>query len=321
MPQPGAAIGRGVPRPATGLDESEARRIETREGTVAWHEAGEGAPALVLLHGFSGHRDDFLGVLPALAERRRVLAPDLRGHGDSAAGPGASGWTFEQLVNDLLAFLDALDLDRIDLLGHSVGGFVALRAALRAPERIRSLVFLCTAPETPVGLDPKGWRAGVAISAERGMAGLQPLAERAIRNDPFAGLAAWGDPERYYAHHRRRHLAMTPESYREIGATFFESTPLVDRLPAVAQPTLVMVGEQDVEWLPGADLFEQNLPAARRRTIPRAEHHPHQENTPAFLEALESHLAAVDRESAGSPASPSSPISTGSPTSAEGDGE
>ena len=280
-----------LPRPATGLDESTPCFIDTKEGRVAYHEAGEGEPALVILHGFTGHRDDFVGILPTLGEQRRVLAPDLRGHGDSEAGPGVEGWSFEQLVNDLLAFLDAMGLHRVDLLGHSVGGFVALRAALAAPERIRSLIFLCTAPETPSLMDPKGWQAGVAISAARGLDGFQPLAEKAMRSDPFPGLAAWGDPERYYAHHRRRHASMTPESYREIGTTFFESTSMVDRLPEVACPALVLVGAQDAEWLPGADLFEHHLSAMRRITIEGAEHHPHQENRRAFLEALETHLA------------------------------
>ena len=207
--------------------------------------------------------------------------------------PGASGWSFDQLVNDLLAYLDALALETIDLLGHSVGGFVALRVALAAPERVRSLTLLCTAPETPARMDPKGWQAGVAISAERGMAGFQPLAEHAMRNEPFSGLEAWGDPERYYAHHRRRHLAMTPESYLGIGTTFFESRPLTERLAELTLPALILVGEDDLDWLPGADLFEQHLPSARRVTIPGAEHHPHQENRDAFMEALEAHLQRV----------------------------
>ncbi|MEM9175231.1 MAG: alpha/beta fold hydrolase [Myxococcota bacterium] len=280
-------------RPATGFDESAPRFAQTTEGCVAYHEAGTGEPALVILHGFTGHRDDFIGILPALGAGRRVLAPDLRGHGDSEAGPGASGWSFEQLVKDLLAFLDALGLARVDLLGHSVGGFVALRAGLAAPERFRSLAFLCTAPETPARMDPKGWRAGAAISAERGMDGFQPLAEKAMRADPFPGLAAWGDPERYYAHHSRRHASMTPESYHQIGKTFFESASLVERLPEVKQPALVLVGEQDHEWLPGADLFERHLPNGHRVTIAGAEHHPHQENRAAFLEALEAHLSRV----------------------------
>ena len=89
--------------PVTGLGTSVPRFVDTREGRIAWHEAGEGGTPLVLLHGFTGHRDDFIGLLPEFGQRRRALAPDLRGHGDSVSGPGASGWSFDQLVNDLLA--------------------------------------------------------------------------------------------------------------------------------------------------------------------------------------------------------------------------
>jgi pimeloyl-ACP methyl ester carboxylesterase len=285
--------------PETGRQQSAPLWVETPEGRVAWHEAGEGEAApLVLLHGFTGHRDDFIGVLPALAKVRRSFAPDLRGHGDSDSRAGTLGWSFDQLVNDLSAYLEALSLDRVHLLGHSVGGFVALRLALAQPERVRSLVLVCSAPETPGLMDPGGWRAGTGISAERGMEGLQPLVERSIRADSFEGLEAWADAERYFSHHRRRYRAMTAESYRGIGTAFFESDSLVARLPEVAMPALVLVGERDREWLPGADLFEQNLPEVRRLTIPGAEHHPHQENRQAFLAAVQDHLARVDGASA-----------------------
>jgi len=290
-----------IERPATGLDQSEPRFVATPEGRIAWHECGDEASAslpLVLLHGFTGHRDDFLGIMTELGEQRRVLAPDLRGHGDTDSTEGRLGWCFEQLVADLVSYLDALEIDRIDLLGHSVGGFVALRFALAHPERVRSLVFLCTAPETPSEMDPKGWRAASGLAEARGMEGLQPPAEKVIRADPFPGLPAWGDVERYYAHHARRHLSMTPESYREVGQMFFESTSLVSRLPEVAVPTLVLVGEQDVDWLPGAALFEENLPNVRRVTIRDAEHHPHQENRAAFMRELKAHLASVEIDAA-----------------------
>lgn len=284
-------------RPASGLDESEPRIVRTREGRVAWHEAGRSADGvpLVLVHGFSGHRDDWIGVLPALARRRRVIAPDLRGHGDSEPGPGELGFSLDQLARDLTAFLDALEIDRIDLLGHSVGGFVALRFALARPERVRSLVFVCTAPETPSGMDRDGWRRGAEIAEARGMHGMQALAERAIRADPFPSLDHWGDPERYYAHHRRRYRAMSAASYRAIGEAFFTSESLVARLGEIDVPTLVLVGEHDVDWLPGADAFEAGLRDVRRVTLTDAEHHPHQENREAFLAEVAAHLDAVSR--------------------------
>lgn len=279
------------------MPDSDPRFVTTREGRVAWIESGPnevGAanePPLVLIHGFTGHRDDFLGVLAQLAGPRRVIVPDLRGHGDSDANPGSLGWSFEQMVKDLDEFLASLDIPLIDLLGHSMGGFVSLRFALAHPEKVRSLSFLCTGPETPSSLPRSGFEKAAAIAEARGMTGLQVILEKVGRVDASASIKAWG--EGYWLHHRRRFGAMTPASYAGIGTEFFSSPSLVSRLPAVTQPTLVMVGEFDEDWLPGAGLFVENLPFARRVILRGAEHHPHQENTPDFLSALEDYLKAV----------------------------
>lgn len=285
--------------PASGVDESVPQFATTSLGRVAWSEAGPsestlGTPALLLVHGFTGHRDDFIGVLPELARigtRRRVIAPDLRGHGDSDENTGPLGWSFEQLVNDLLAFLDHLGLDRVDLLGHSMGGFVVLRFALAHPERVRSLTFLCTGPETPSTLPRAGFLKAAEIADARGMAGLQQILAKAGRRDSSRSVAAWG--ERYWRHHRRRFCAMTPASYRGLGTAFFDAESLVPRLPEIEAPSRVLVGEYDLDWLPGADLLDRGLASVERQTIENAEHHPHVENTQAFLSALAAHLDAV----------------------------
>src|SRR4051795_3619538 len=102
-------------------------------------EAGDGPP-LVLLHGWPQHWWAWRWLLPALAEERRGLCPDLRGLGWSDAPPGA--YAKEQWAADAIALLDALGLDRVDLAGHDWGGLVALLAALRAPDRVRTVAAL-----------------------------------------------------------------------------------------------------------------------------------------------------------------------------------
>ncbi len=287
--------------PASGVDESTARVVATSQGRVSWIEAGPppGArattPPLVLIHGFTGHRDDFIGVLEPLSQLgsgRRVIIPDLRGHGNSDSEPGPLGWCFEQLVNDLMAFLDHLGVDRIDLLGHSMGGFVALRFALAHPERVRSLIFLCTGPEVPPALLKESFLKAAKIAGELGMAGLQAILERVGRAESSPLLAARADD--YWRHHARRFDAMTPASYHGFGSALFDSPSLVSRLPEIRQPTLVLVGEHDREWLHGADLFEEHLPLVRKETLPDAGHHPHNENPPAFLSAIGRHLADLE---------------------------
>ena len=284
--------------PASGVDESEARRARIAEAEFVWIDepaSSEGSempasePPLVLVHGFTGHRDDFVEIVPDLAKKRRVIVPDLRGHGDSAGKPGSQGWSFEQMVEDLLGLFDHLEIDRCDLFGHSMGGMLTLRFALAHPERIRSLIFMCTAPELPGSLSRKGFEIGAEIAAAHGIDRLQELMEKAGRENCSDSIASWG--ERYWLHHRRRLRAMTPESFHGIGSAFFDSDSLVDRLQEIESPTLVIVGEHDADFLPGADLFARHIQDATRVTISDAEHHPHQENKQAWQEAVELHLA------------------------------
>jgi pimeloyl-ACP methyl ester carboxylesterase len=104
-------------------------------------EAGDGPP-LLLLHGFPQHWWAWRKVIPALAEHHRVICPDLRGAGWTDAPP--DGYTSEQLVADVVALVDALKLEKVDILAHDWGGSVAYRVCLAHPERVGRLVALAT---------------------------------------------------------------------------------------------------------------------------------------------------------------------------------
>ncbi len=179
--------------PASGVDESAFRRARIGDLRLAWSEAepaseevGAAQPPLVLVHGFTGHRDDWIGVMPELARHRCVIAPDLRGHGNSEVITDASGYSFDQMVKDLHGLLEHLAIARCDLLGHSAGGMVALRLALAHPESLRSLILLNTAPETPKMLEREAWLSAVEIAEARGMAALQSILESAFSAQDFA---------------------------------------------------------------------------------------------------------------------------------------
>jgi 3-oxoadipate enol-lactonase len=96
-----------------------------------------GAPPLVLLHGLGEGAADWAGVAPAFARQRRVYAPDLRGHRRSDR-PG--DYSVELMEADMRGFLDALGLDRVDLIGHSMGGLVGYLLAGDYPERVGRLI-------------------------------------------------------------------------------------------------------------------------------------------------------------------------------------
>jgi pimeloyl-ACP methyl ester carboxylesterase len=99
------------------------------------------APPVVLVHGWPQNWWSWREVIPALAERFRVIAPDLRGHGWTEAPP--TGYDKEQLASDLLALLDALGIERSTWIGHDWGGWTGFLAALRAPERFERMLAVC----------------------------------------------------------------------------------------------------------------------------------------------------------------------------------
>lgn len=117
--------------------------VDEREFLV--REAGpESAPPLLLVHGwgFDGEMT-FHKILPALAERRRVIVPDLRNHGKSDRIRGSVD--VEDFAHEIVAVLDALGYEAVDILGYSLGGMAAQTVARRYPERVRRLILAGTA--------------------------------------------------------------------------------------------------------------------------------------------------------------------------------
>jgi pyruvate dehydrogenase E2 component (dihydrolipoamide acetyltransferase) len=121
---------------------------ETPAGPIRYARRGEGVETIVLVHGFGGDLDNWLFNIDALAEKARVYALDLPGHGQSTKTLGEPSLT--GLSNALTGFMDSVGIDSAHLIGHSIGGAVALRTALDATERVKSLTLICSA-----GLGPE----------------------------------------------------------------------------------------------------------------------------------------------------------------------
>ena len=139
-------------RPIPAVDGVTHRTVAV--GGVRLHvaEAGSGPP-LVLLHGWPQHWWAWRHLIPRLAERYRVLAPDLRGWGWSDAPPG--DYAKATFAADVLALLDAEGLDRVRIMGHDWGGYAAFLLALEHPERVERLVALDIATPWPGPLRPR----------------------------------------------------------------------------------------------------------------------------------------------------------------------
>ncbi len=133
----------------------EPREREITLGALRFHylEWGKAeAPALILLHGFTGHARTWDHIAAPMADRFKVLALDQRGHGDSDRAPDGN-YRVASMAQDLAAFADALCLNRFSLVGQSMGGRVAIAYAGSHPGRVERLVLVDIGPEiAPEGL-------------------------------------------------------------------------------------------------------------------------------------------------------------------------
>ncbi len=149
------------------------RIVTTRRAHLSTMEAGIGPPVLAI-HGLGGTKGSFLPTLAALSDRFRVIAVDLPGFGDSDKPIGAA-YDARFFAGAMVDLLDALELDRVDLIGNSLGGRVALELALRAPERVGRMALL--APSL-AWRRPRRWAP--ALRLVRPELGLVQLAPRAV---------------------------------------------------------------------------------------------------------------------------------------------
>jgi pimeloyl-ACP methyl ester carboxylesterase len=149
------------------------RIVTARRAHLSTMEAGIGPPVLAI-HGLGGTKGSFLPTLAALSDRFRVIAVDLPGFGDSDKPIGAA-YDARFFAGAMVDLLDALELDRVDLIGNSLGGRIALELALQAPERVGRMALL--APSL-AWRRPRRWAP--ALRLVRPELGLVQLAPRAV---------------------------------------------------------------------------------------------------------------------------------------------
>lgn len=264
---------------------------------LVYEDVGASARPLVLVHGLTGFRDDFRERLPALAALGRTIIYDHRGHGDSSNTGDADSYSFGQLTADLDGLLEALDVRQCDLLGHSVGGMIALRFALAHPGRVASLVLMDTAARAPDRMLRAPFAAAGAIARSDGMATLaallraraadesdRPAAERRLEDE-------WG--EAYWQRRHRRFTAMDPEAFAVLTLEMVDQAPLTARLGEIRCPTTVIVGEEDASFLAPSHELAAGIAGAELVQIPQAAHSPQIENPEAWLAAIGTHLDRV----------------------------
>ena len=220
-------------------------RVSLGGHSLRYSDSGRSEPVFFCIHGLADTLEVWDALEPALAGRGRVVRIDQRGHGGSGAPPGPC--TREDLARDAIAMLDALAIPRAVLVGHSVGGIVAMSAAFAAPERVAGLVLIGTASRCSERT--AAWYERIAQAAEReGGDGLVRAiygesSTRRVRGDAAA-----------IAHIAR----MLTSLYHE---------PLTPQLATIACRVLLLVGEKDLMGPKASQTIRDALPSGRAELV------------------------------------------------------
>ncbi len=263
-------------------------------GDVAIIEGGRGGRPLLLVHGFTGAKEDFGDWIAALAaEGWWVVAPDLRGHGASHQPPDEASYSLATFAADLWDLADHLRWDRFALLGHSMGGMVAQEMLIADPGRVERLILMDTNHGPAQGLDEPTVAFGVEVLRTEGLPALldlieslpspprNPAEERIRASRP--GYVAWSEA---------KVRAVSPAMY---AALAIELTSRPDRLAELAKltvPTRVIVGAEDCNFLAASRRLAEAMPGADLVVIADAAHSPQFENPDAWWQAVAPWLAA-----------------------------
>jgi pimeloyl-ACP methyl ester carboxylesterase len=241
-------------------------------------QGNDSGPAIIMLHGYSDSWFSYSSVLRHLPEDYHAFALDLRGHGGSEQP--ASGYSMRDMAADVIAFMDAKNIRRATIVGHSMGSFVAQQVALAAPDRVERLVLIASATE------PRKF-AGVDEfeKAVKGLGDQVPV--DFVREFQFGTTYVPVDAN-FMERVVKESMKLTPHVWKSIMDGLLV-TERPDGLSALRIPTLIVWGDRDA-WCPRS---EQNalvamLPGAVLKVYPDVGHATHWEKPEQFVRDLES---------------------------------
>ncbi len=239
------------------------------------HGTPSARPPLLLTHGYGATSAMWAPNLAALAAERQVITWDVRGHGDTTTVADPDHYSAEASVADMVALLDRCDVGAAVVGGLSLGGYLSLAFHLAHPDRVRALLLFDTGPGFRSDESRAGWNA---FAVERA----QDLERR--------GLVALGDsPELAAGPHDPVGLALAAR-----GILVQHDPSVIDSLPGIRVPTLVLVGERDRPFLAAADHMAAKIPDSTKVVLRGAGHASNLDRPAEFDAAVTGFLAGIE---------------------------
>ena len=240
-----------------------------RDGVKIYYEVHGEGPSLLLTHGYSSTSAMWHGQVEALARDHKVILWDMRGHGQSGYPDDPAAYSEALTVGDMAAILDAVGAERAIIGGLSLGGYMSLAFARAHPKRVRALLIIDTGPGFKKDDAREAWNARALTTADKfDRAGLDVL-HAATR-------------ERATASHRNaRGLALAAR-----GMLTQRDARVIELLPDIKVPSLVVVGADDAPFLAASDYMATKIPGAQKVVIPAAGHAVNIDQPKAFIDAV-----------------------------------
>ena len=249
-----------------------------RDGTRIYYETHGSGPPLILTHGYSSTSAMWQGQIEALSRRHTLVLWDMRGHGQSDYPDNAAAYSEALTVGDIAALLDEVGAATAIVGGLSLGGYMSLAFYRMHPERVRALLIIDTGPGFKKDDAREAWNARAHATADRfDREGLDVLKsasrERAtVSHRDASGLS------------RAARGMLTQRDAR-----------VIEVLPEIKVPSLVVVGADDTPFLAASDYMAAKIPGARKVVIPAAGHAVNIDQPQAFIEAVLPFLDGLPR--------------------------
>jgi pimeloyl-ACP methyl ester carboxylesterase len=240
-----------------------------RDGVKLYYEVHGSGPALILTHGYSATSQMWAGQIAPLEPHFTVVTWDMRGHGQSDYPQDQAQYSEEHTVADMAALLDAVGAREAVVGGLSLGGYMSLAFHRAHPERTRALLIVDTGPGYKNDQAREGWNRNAIARAERLETEGLPDTARASAEVRLA-----------------RHRDATGLARAARGMLTQRDAKVIENLPDIAVPAVVIVGANDTPFLAASDYMAGKIPGAKKAVIPDAGHSANIDQPDAFNAAL-----------------------------------
>ena len=247
-----------------------------RDGVDIYYEVHGEGPVILLTHGYSSSADMWRGQIAALSKTYKLVIWDMRGHGRSDYPEDQAAYSEAATVADMAALLDAVGAKTAVIGGLSLGGYMSLAFHRVHPERVSSLLIIDTGPGYRNDEAREGWNQNAIRTAER------------WERDGLTKLAASGAEVRTSPHRNAEGLAKAAR-----GMLTQRTGDVLNSLPTIAVPALVVVGANDTPFLTASDYMAAKIPGAKKVVIPDAGHSANIDQPEAFNAAVTGFLAGL----------------------------